>query len=419
MLRWTPLAACLSLPLAAWAQAGDPDPLSLQSAPVAPAAVKESPVRAYVEVAGGRADQRYGLPSVSLRRASFDFSATAKLSDSWRFGLSDRIDNTHPVSAGEEKTVNSLREIYANWRSGDSSHVVDLGRVNLRLGPAYGYSPTDFFRDGAQRIVTSDDPFALRENRLGTAMVRYQRLWQGGSASVALAPKLADEPNRSSFNPDFGSTNHSSRVLATLSRNLSDRTSGQLLLFIEEDKGAQVGVNGTALIGDAAVAHVEWTHGRDVPLAVNALPGTPGRDTRSRFSAGVTYTAPTRTAITAEIEYNGFGLSRSDWNALGARGAAAIARLLVDSQLRQDLASRRAWMIYATQKDAGVKNLDFTAFVRSNVDDKSRLAWLEGRYHFPKVDVAVQWRSTHGPVNSGFGFSPQRSALQALAAWYF
>lgn len=411
--RWL-LAAGIALPLAAPAQ--DADPLALESAPVTPAATA-GPVRAYVEGAFGRAQQRYGLPSVTLKRASLDLSVNHKLGDAWRIAFSDRLDWTSPVAAGEHRTVNSLRELYASWRDEANVSAVDLGRVNTRTGPAYGYNPTDFFRDGSQRSVTSDDPFAQRENRLGTVMARYQRLWQGGSATLALAPKLADAPSRASFSADIGSTNRSSKLLATVSATFSERASGQALLYAEQHKGAQAGVSGTALLSDAAVAHLEATYGRDRPLAADVLAGSARRDTAGRLSAGLTYTAPWRMAVTAEFQYNGFAPSRAQWDAIAARGA--VGDLLVAGQTRQDLVARRAWLIYATQKDAFTKNVDVTAFVRVNADDDSRFAWLEVRRHWPKVDVALQWRRSSGRANSEFGTSAQRQAVQVLAAMFF
>ena len=100
-------------------------------------------------------------------RVSVDFSHSARLAPGWRAVISDRLDHVHPTDAGADATVNSLREAYLSWQPDGGNTVVELGRINLRYGPGYGYNPTDFFRDGSLRVLTTANPFALRENRTG------------------------------------------------------------------------------------------------------------------------------------------------------------------------------------------------------------------------------------------------------------
>ena len=61
---------------------------------------------------------------------------------------------------------------------------------------------------------------------------------------------------------------------------------------------------------------------------------------------------------------------------------------MLEAQRRQELASREAWFAYATFNDAGIKNLNLTALLRVNANDRSRLGWAELRYHGP----ALMWR---------------------------
>lgn len=415
--------ACASIACIAAASAAfgaEVDPLSLQSAPVTSMRADAGPApRLFVELAAGRADQRYGLGSADLSRLSLDGSASWRLSPAWRATLSDRLDMLDPRAPGLPQAVNSLREAYASWRDDGLGQAMDFGRLNLRLGPAYGYNPTDFFRAGSVRTATHDDPFALRENRQGTVMWRGQRLWAGGSAMVALAPKLADEPGTSTFSADLGSTNASDRALVAWSFTASDRLSGQALAFAERGKGAQLGLSATAVVSDAVVGHAEWSHGRD-HLLLSHLPTTdPQRATRSRLVAGATFTTSTRLSITLEAQYNGFAPSRTEWNQAAASDPASLGKLLTEAQRLQDNAARKAWLVYVMQRDVGAKNLDITGFIKFNEADGSSLTWLELRYHWPKVDAALQWRASHGKAGSEFAVSTQRQAMQALVAWYF
>lgn len=419
---WRPvcLAVWLAWPAAAWC-ADDDDALSLQAAPAAEAqALAAAPeTRLYGEAAVGQVWQRYGQPTLTSHRLSIDLRHRQKLAPGWQWALSDRLDSARPVGDGETSTLNSLREAYASWQPADGSSVVDLGRVNVRNGPGYGYNPTDYLRDGALRTVTTADPIALRDNRLGTVMLRAQRLWTDGGVSLSLAPKLADGPSKGSFNLDLGATNARNKLLATWSLRPSDRINGQVLAFAEQGRSTQLGASATALLTDAAVAHVEASRGRADDLLGQALgqPATP--QTRNKLVTGLTFTTSTRLALTAEYAYNGAAPDRATWQAAGAAGPQALGRYLQIAQLRQDNATRQAWLFYASQKSLGLKNLDLTALLRINADDHSRLAWVELRHHWDHADLALQWQSTQGSALSEYGVQPYRQTLQLLGTWFF
>jgi hypothetical protein len=401
--------------------ASDDAALDLKPESEAPAKAAQRPsFRAFGEVAVGRLAQRYGLGTEDTRRASLDLAWDFKLGSQWRAVLSDRLDDIHPVEVGGRSTLNSLREAFVGWQGEDGRAAMDLGRVNYRNGPAYGFNPTDYFRDGASRAVTTADPLALRENRLGTAMLRGQWLWQGGSATVALAPKLRDGPSRESFSADLGATNHADRALLAVSVQPSDRVGLQAFAFHEQDKGLQLGANGTMLFGEAAVGFVEWSGGRDTELLSAALGPAPRVARRHRAAAGLTYTTASKLSLTAELQYNGFALDKAQWReAVATYGIEAMGAYLYEVQRRQDIASRRAAMVYASQKDAGVKNLDLTGLVRYNVEDRSRFMWVEARYHFARADLALQWQTNLGGSLTEYGAQTGRSLVQVLAAVYF
>jgi hypothetical protein len=403
------------------ALAQDVDPLALPAA-AEPPPRKTAPqsLRAYAEAVAGRIWQRSGLPDQTVTRASLDLSYSTRWAQQWRLGLSNRTDDIHPVSAGTESTLNSLREAYAGWEDASESISVQIGRINLRHGTAYGYNPTDFLRDGAVRALTSPDPLALRENRLGTVVVAGQRLSSDGAVSLVLAPKLRDGPSSRSFSLDLGATNHSDRALLSASARAGDRLSGEALAFYERGKGLQLGANVTALLSDWAVAFAEGAGGRGVGLLSEALGGPPDRQSRQRAAAGVTLTAPGRLEITVEAEYNGFAPSQAERDAaVQMVGAQAITALLYQSQLRQDLAARRAVLLYVAQRGGIVKGLDITGLLRVNAEDRSRFAWLELRYHWARVDIALQLQSNDGRAASEYGILPNRSSAQLLTALYF
>lgn len=419
------LAACLALGMAnsPVARAATTDDAALDLVPNAETARPKSTARSwrvFTEMAAGRLSQRYGLPAEDARRVSLDVNWEFKPGAQWRGAVSNRLDDVHPVESGSRSTLNSLREAYLGWQDDGGRLGIDLGRLNVRNGPGYGFNPTDYFRDGASRAVTTADPLALRENRLGTVMLRAQHLWDGGNVSLVLAPKLRDGPSRNSFSLDLGATNHADRMLLAVGVQPSDKVSTQLFAFHERGKGLQLGANATALLGGSVVGFAEWSAGKDHDLLSAALDASPRVVNRQRSTVGLTYTTPSKLALTAEYEYNGFALNRSQWNrALATYGIEPLGAYLYTVQQRQDIASRKALLVYASQRDAGIKNLELTALVRVNLEDHSRFAWAEARYHWPKFDLALQWQTNLGKAETEFGAVTGKSLVQLLAAFYF
>jgi hypothetical protein len=249
--------------------------------------------------------------------------------------------------------------------------------------------------------------------------LRAQRLWAGGSLSVAYSPKLASLPSTDGASLDLGSTNNRDRLLAALGTQFSQNINSQVLVYKEDGASPTLGANLTALLSDAAVAHMEWTRGREPDLLSRALSIPGSLTTRNRFSGGVTYTTLGKLSLTAEYEYNGFALSQSNWSTLGATSQAGQIAYLIEASRRQELVPRQAYLIYVTQKSLGLKDLDLTAFLRVNAGDHSRLAWVELRHHWSNFDLAVQLQQQMGRPTTEYGIVPDRRVIQVLGTYYF
>ena len=418
---FSPTALCLSLALMSpqISFGNELDALALESAPPAEVPAKTPPTRIFVEAAAGRIWQRDGLSDLDSHRLSLDINHKANFGDGWRAVLSNRTDNIRPAGGDTPSTLNSLREAYVGWQDEAGSRLIEFGRINLRNGTAYGYSPTDIFRDGSLRTITTADPLAQRENRLGTFMLRGQYIGAAGTVSLALAPKLSNQPSNEKFSIDAGATNNRDRSLLTYSAKYSDRLSGQALLAYDDVRGTQWGANMTALLSGSVVAHAEWLRGRDQLLSTAAPTVSLSKATRSRAAAGLTFSSASRLSITAEVEYNGFVPRKLTAADAAPVTLAGVSDFLLETQRRQEIASRQAYLVYLTQRDLLKKGLDLTALMRVNADDHSRLAWLELRYHWPKVDVALQWQHISGRAGSEYGVVPYRQTLQVLGAYYF
>ena len=394
------------------------DALSLESAPAEKVDATTGNTKMFVEASAGNSSQRYQSGSVDTRRAAFDLMYSGNVGTGLRAVLSNRLDVTHPATAGMDATVNSLREAYLTWQPDGGNTIFDLGRINLRNGPAYGYNPTDFFRDGSLRLLTSADPFALRQNRMGSVMLRAQQLWSRGSLSAAYSPKLADGPSSAGMNLDFGATNNRDRAQVTLGTQFSQRFNSQVLIYKEVGLGPTLGANMTALLSDAATAHVEWSRGAEPDLLSRALTVPVAAVTRNRFVGGLTYTTSTKTSITAEYQYNGFALNQARWGALSPAPQAQLGYLRKALSL-QELASRDAYLIYVTQKGLWLKDLDLAAYLLVNPADSSKLGWLELRHHWSKFDLTMQLQQNIGSPGSQYGVLPDKRLVQVLGNYYF
>lgn len=409
-------AACTAVASTALAQV---DPLDLQSAPTPPETPVGSPLRLFIEAGVGHIAQRFPGDQTAGRRLSIDLRHTARVAEELRFSFSNRLDHVRPAPFGRGETVNSMREAFLAWQPEGSSNALDFGRINLRQGAAYGYNPTDYFRTNALRTVTTADPVTLRQIRLGAVMARGSWLWANGGATVALSPKLRSAPNHGSLSLDIGSTNSLNRALLSVQTRGGPSFSVEGSVFAEQGSAPSVGVSATALLSDSIVAYGDLSSGKKRSLhdQILNLPGA--RKRAQQAAAGLTYTLPSRLAVTVELEHNSVGLDGGEWAAVLGAGPAAYQRYVELTRPSQELGSRNAWLVYVNQKGLGLKQLDMTAFVRINTADRSRLGWVEMRYHWPQFDAVLQWQRASGSATSEFGTLPYRQLVQLLGVMYF
>lgn len=374
--------------------------------------------RLYAEAAAGAFEARPDHSLTSMERLSLSASYDHQITPAWRLLFSDRLDQFAQAGLDEKDSINTLREAYLSWQPGART-ILDLGRINVRQGVAAGYNPTDYFRAGAVRSVVSVDPSSLRENRLGSVMVRGQRLWSSGSLTALFSPGLADQPESGAFRPDLGATNARNRWLLVLSQRLTAGFSPQVLFYGGAGIGSQLGLNLTTLVGDNTVAYLEWSGGRSANQLDQAL-GRPGEERwHNRVATGLTYTTTFKLSLTLEYEYDGAALDAAAWDSLYVASPQAYARYRQWTLAMQELPSRRAWFAYARWQDALWEHLDLTGLVRRDAVDRSQLDWLEARYHFRQMDAALQWELSRGDTASTYGAAVKAQVWQAILTYYF
>ena len=362
----------------------------------------------------GAASQTRDTHGSDTFRVGSSFAYDGTLIDGWRAVVSNRIDMGWRRADDNATAIDTFKQAYVS-RQATPSFLVDAGRINVREGVGSGFNPTDFFKAGALRSIISIDPASLRENRLGTVMLRAQTLWAGGSLSMLVSPRLAGRSSDAALSPDFGATNHEWRYLISGTQRLFQGFSPQWLVYGGARISPQLGINATALVGDATVAFFEYAGGRGKALADGPAVGN---RFHSRLSSGVTRTLPGKVSVTLEYDYDGLSANRSTWHALSVDPARygsyrdAVSR-------NQELTTRQSIFAYVTWQDSIVRHLDTTLMGRYDLVDHSAFTWVEARYHWPRIDLAVQWQADCGGAHSTFGAAAQSEVLQAIATFYF
>lgn len=412
-------AAALLAAASALAQAADDDIDAALELADATTTEAEAPARDWkldLEGALIQTDGR-GTDDRLRSRLSLDFRLDTRLTPTLRAVFADRLDAYDPYRLRGRGTTNVLKEAYLAWQPA-AGWLFDLGRVNLRVGSAYAYNPSDFFRGDAIRSLTSADPDSKRDNRMGTVMLRGQVLGDNGSVSLLVAPKLARERSTAPFSPDLAATNGGTRWQLASSYRLSPNLSPQFIVYGDDDTPPQFGLNMTAVFGRSVVGHAEWVGGRIASQLSRASGGDEDVAFRARGAAGLTWTLPINLVLTAEYQYDGAAVKRDAWRGLPAQSPQRFGQYLQWVNDQQELATPNAAFLRARWQDAIWRRLDLTGFVQVNLDDDSRLTWFEARRRFDRFDVALQFQRNGGGPTTQYGALPQRHVWQLLLEYY-
>ncbi len=415
----------------------DSSALSL-SGETAPASGTRSALSLTTEAAVTEAAQQSG-GTQGEQRLSFDLRYDAGFMPAWRAVFADRLDLDWTGSPESGQQINTIKDSYLSWQP-QTELLLDVGRINVRQGVAFGYNPTDFLRFGALRTIDSLDPNSLRDNRQGAVMVRGETLWNSGALTALYAPRLDDHPSTAPFNPDFGATNAAGRWLLSVGQRLAPGWNPQFLLFGTDGGSPQLGTNLTTVLGTSTVLYMEasgghgaslWTQALNAPIQTSP-PATPQSlyevlspdsprvhaSFQTRAATGITYSTAYKLSLTFEYEYDGAALSRADWSAARAGDPLAYARYREFVTTQQEPPTQHAFFAYASWQDLVVQHLDLAAFVRVDLVDGSRLPWAELRYHWPRIDASLRWQDYQGGRTSDFGASPSRQTWQVLLDYY-
>lgn len=390
-------------------------------------------------------------PPTWAERLFFDARVRRALADNLDLVVSDRFTlraEDHLKFPSHEDVRNDLREAYLAWTI-DPETFLDIGRINLKSGVALGFNPTDFFRTRAVVEPLTADPSVLREDRLGTLMVEAQRVWTGGSLTLAFAPKVTGRSKIYSntdlpvFNPVLDRTNWVNRGLVKLSLNLGADWNPEVLAYFEDGR-VKWGANLTYGIGQSAVTYLEWAGGDRASLVSDALAygratatipidsppplaggggAQPLRSFNNDLSLGASYTTESKIVINLEYHFHQAGFSGDDWHDWVTRGALGIPPL--DAELwyirgyasdQQEPTAKHSLFLRADRQDAFIPNLELTGFLNVDARDGSMLGQLSAGYDLSREwTLGAQATATLGGKRTDFGSVPGAASLFLFA----
>jgi hypothetical protein len=435
-------------------------PGSIDNGPAAPAAAASADVtRFHIDDAATgvalRGDLRVALPPQTQvhwqNRTSLDLWQQWRLTPDLTATLSDRFDVLAENDIdwlSHEVLHNDLREAYLSWDPLPQTYF-EIGRINLRNGAALGWNPTDFFKTSSLVLQASLDPQVRRENRLGTVMLNAQKLFDAGSIGLAIAPGLTrasaiSDGLPASFDPGFGRTNGTDRLLLSGNIDFGHDINPQFLLYHDGFGTTRLGANLSRNLGNNLVLYAEWAGGKGDALIARAeafgrrtgtlpastpdlLTGPGGAHFQNDISVGGSWTSAANVTINLEYHYHESGFSAQDWRnwfALGHRAPAAISSTLwyirEFAADQQEPLSRHEVFLRADWNDAFVRNLELSAFALVNADDGSTLTQLSAIYHLTdRWNVGAYLSGNFGAPRSEHGSVPQaESAILQLIRYF-
>ncbi len=375
-----------------------------------------------------------------------DLISNVPLSKSISF-KTDVILNAYTREGETFKGSNDLRvdlkESYLSWQK-NSTEFFDVGRVNIKNGSAMGFNPTDYFKVGTVLDRNTEDVSQLRDARLGALLVQGQKLWEGGSATLVVSPKISDksenwQTNKEIIGLNLHKSNDRSRTLLKLTHALSDEFSPELIYY-NESGNHNFGLNLSKVINKQWFAYVEWNIGarrslvdeafydaresKHLHLVISQKFGIDkGEQYLQQTAIGASFTSASNITTKLEYHYNEAGLSKSDiqsWFDLGlnAKSPAEVGQLLSIRSLAQSRAEalgKHRLFLHSTWQDASIDDLDLTGLVIMDINDNSHLMQVKLAYTPTTIskntELSLQFATFNGDNDTIYGSVDQENTL--------
>lgn len=325
-----------------------------------------------------------------------------------------------------------IKEAYLSWQQ-SPTQFYDIGRINIKNGVATGFNPTDYFKIGSLLDRNTEDVSQLRDARIGALVFRGQKLWDSGSFSVVVSPKISNKKDHWTTNKDiYGlnlhKSNDRSSVMLKLNQNFADDFSPEVIYYNESGRH-NFGLNISRSFNDQWLGYAEWNIGERRklideafqkprnnqglhPAIAKQFSKDSGESYQQQFAVGLSYTSSQNITTNIEYHYNQAGLSKSQskrWFTLADQSnkPAILGQLLSVrglAQNRNEPLGQNSLFLRSKWSDAIMDKLDFTGLLIADLNDNSHLMQLESEYELnPKSSLSLQLTKYQGDRKSIYG----------------
>jgi len=341
-----------------------------------------------------------------------------------------------------------IKEAYVSWQKSPTLFF-DVGRINVKNGIATGFNPTDYFKVGTVLDRKTEDVSQLRDARLGALLIRGQKLWEGGAATLVVSPKVnykadswSSDKNITGLN--LHKSNDRSRTLLKLSHEVSDGFSPELIYY-NESGNHNLGLNLSKVLNKKMFVYMEWNVGNRrklideafldarkinqlLPVIKQKFGEDQGKHYLQQAAIGASYTSSSNITTKLEYHYNEAGLSKSDakeWFALGlnTNNPAVTGQLLsvrALAQARGESLGKNRLFLYSTWKDAGIDDLDLTGLAITDLNDQSHLMQMKLAYRaYKNTELSLQFATFNGKKDSIYGSLDKKNILSLGVKYTF
>lgn len=348
----------------------------------------QNPQRIFVELAASNLSQAGWVTQAG--RASLDYLKQADVGSELNYTVSGRLDEVWKSSGDSNRQgMHTLRELLVEWQ-GSPNWVIEAGRINAQIGEAIAFNPTDLFREGSLRNVTSVLPTNLRKSRQGSVMLRAQRLWGGGAVTVIGSPQLAGRQSINEFSLDLAATNPRNRWLITFSQKLGQEVTPQLVFSGGEDQASAIGLSVSWLPFPEVVAYVETSLARRPTTLASIGAWRDDTGARKQIAGGGTWSVNETLSLNIEFDIDETAPDTQQMRMLTV--APAATRILFEQTLRRNqvLPYQRQWFITTTWNNLLGHEFDLRTLSRINANSGRGQFWLESRKRFGESEFAAQ-----------------------------
>jgi len=325
-----------------------------------------------------------------------------------------------------------IKEAYLSWQQ-SPTQFFDIGRINIKSGIASGFNPTDYFKVGSLIDRNTEDVSQLRDARIGALVFQGQKLWEGGSLSVVVSPKITNKDNNWSTNKNiYGlnlqKSNDRSRVMLKLNQKITEDFAPEIIYYNESGKH-NLGLNISRAFNNQWLGYAEWNIGerrklvdeafeslsnnqRLHPLISQKFTKDQSDSYQQQFAVGFSYTSSLNITTNVEYHYNQASLSKAQskkWFDIAetSNNSAVLGQLLSIRGLartRNEPLGQHSLFLRSKWNDAITENLDLTGLLISDLNDNSHLLQLEAEYELnPKSSLSLKLAKFQGDPKSNYG----------------